>query len=63
MVDARKEGDENLLSGVVAETMNILGNFSYGYQIMDRSRHTIIKCLNNEKTHKAINELLFKSNF
>ena len=60
VVDARREGDENPLSGVVAETMKLLGNFSYGYQIMDRSRHTIIKCLNDEKTHKAINELLFK---
>ena len=60
VVDARREGNENPLSGVVAETMKLLGNFSYGYQIMDRSRHTIIKCLNNEKTHKAVNELLFK---
>ena len=40
-VDARREGDENPLSGVVAETMKLLGNSSYGYKIMDRSRHTI----------------------
>ena len=60
MVDARREGDENPLSGVVAETMKLLGNSSYGYQIMDRSRHTITKYLNDEKTHKAINEPLFK---
>ena len=60
MVDTRREGDENPLSGVVAETMKLLGNSSYGYQIMDRSRHTITKNLNDEKTHKAINEPLFK---
>ena len=60
VVDARREGDENPLSGVVAETMILLGNSSYGYQIMDRSRHTITKYLNDEKTHKAINEPLFK---
>ena len=60
MVDARREGGENPLSGVVAETMKLLGNSSYGYQIMDRSRHTITKYLNDEKTHKAINESLFK---
>ena len=60
VVDARREGDENPLSGVVAETMKLLGNSSYGYQIMDRSRHTITKYLNDEKTHKAINEHLFK---
>ena len=60
VVDARREGEENPLSGVVAETMELLGNSSYGYQIMDRSRHTITKYLNNEKTHKAIKEQLFK---
>ena len=60
VVDARREGDENPLSGVVAETMKLLGNSSYGYQIMDRSRHTITKYLIDEKTHKAINEPLFK---
>ena len=41
VIDARREGDENPLSGVVAETMKLLGNSSYGYQIIDRSRHTI----------------------
>ena len=56
VVDARREGDENPLSGVVAETMKLLANSSYGYQIMDKSRHTITKYLNDEKTHKAINE-------
>ena len=60
VVDAGREGDENPLSGVVAETMKLLGKSSYGYQIMDRSRHTITKYLNDEKTHKAINEPLFK---
>ena len=60
VVDARREGDENPLSGVVAETKKLLGNSSYGYQIMDRSRHTITKYLNDEKTHKAIIESLFK---
>ena len=60
VVDARREGDENPLSGVVAETMKLLGNSSYVNQIMDRSRHTITKYLNDEKTHKAIDESLFK---
>ena len=60
MVDARREGDENPLSGVVAETMKLSGNSCYGYQIMDRSRHIITKYLNDGKTHKTINEPLFK---
>ena len=60
VVDARREGDENPNSGVVAETMKLLGNSSYGYQIMDRSRHTITKYLGDEKTHKAMNRKFFK---
>ena len=60
LVDARREGDENPLSCVFAETMKLRGNSCYGYQIMNRSRNTITKDLNDEKTHKAINEPLFK---
>ena len=60
VVDARRGGDENPDSSVVAETMKLLGNSSYGYQIMDRSKHTETKYLNDEKTHKAINGKKFK---
>ena len=60
VVDARREGDENPLLEIVAETMKILGNSSYEYQIMDRLRHTITKYLNDEKTYKAVNESLFQ---
>ena len=59
-VDARRRGDENPNSSVVAETMKLLANSSYGYQIMDRSRHTETKYLNDEKTHSAINSKMFK---
>ena len=60
VVDARREEDGNPLSGVVAETMKLLGNSSYGYQTMERSRHPIKKYLNDEKTKKAVIEPLFK---
>ena len=50
-VDARRERNENPSSSVVAETMNLLANSSYGYQIMDRSRHTVTKYLTDEKTY------------
>ena len=41
--------------------MKLLGNCSsYGYQIMDRSRHTITKDLGDENTNIAINEKFFK---
>ena len=52
-VNARSQGDENPNSVVVAETMN-------GYQIMDRSRHTLTNYLNDEKTYSANNDKLFK---
>ena len=54
-VNARREADENPNSGVVAETMKVLGNNSYGYQFMDRSRHIVTKFLSDDKTHGAIN--------
>ena len=60
VVDAERVGNEKPESSVVAETMKLLGNSSYGYQIMDRSGHTETKYLNDEKTHKAINGKLFK---
>ena len=58
--DARRAGDENPLSGVVTEIMKLLGNSSYGYQIIDRSKHTMTKYLGDEKTHKATNNQFFK---
>ena len=59
-VNARREGDENPNSSFVAETRKLLANSYYGYQIMDRSRHTVTKDLNNEKTQGAINTKIFK---
>ena len=59
-VDARMQGDENPNSSVVAKTMKLLANSFYGYQIMDRNRHTVTNYLTDEKTHAAINSKLFK---
>ena len=59
-VNARRGGNENPKSSVVAETMKLLANSSYGYQSMDRSRNTVTKYLNDEKTHGAINTNFFK---
>ena len=50
-VFARREIDENPNSSAVAETMKLLANSSYGYQIVDRSRHTVTNYLSDEKTH------------
>ena len=59
-VDAQRQGDENPNSSIVADTMKLLANSSYGYQIMDRSRHTVTKYLNDEKVQSAIKSKLFK---
>ena len=59
-VDARRRGDKNPNSSVVAKTMKLLANSSCGYQIMDRSRHTVTKYLTDEKTHAALYIILFK---
>ena len=48
-VDARRQGDKNPNSSVVAETMKLLANSSYGFQIMDRSGHTLTKYLTDEE--------------
>ena len=61
VIDDRREGDGNPLLRVAAETMKLLGNTSYEYNIMNRSRHKITRNLSDEKTHKAINESLFKN--
>ena len=53
-VNGRRQIAENPNSSVVAETMNFLANSSCRYQIMARSRHTVTKYLNDEKTLSAI---------
>ena len=58
-VNVRRQGDENPNSNAVAETMTLLANSSYGYQIMDRSRHTVTKYLNIKKIHSSTNNKLF----
>ena len=52
VVDARRVGYENSISGVVAETMKFLAKRSYGYQILDRSKHTLQKTLETKKPTK-----------
>ena len=59
-LDAKRQGDGNPNWIVVQETMKLLSNSSCGYQIMERSRHTVTKCLIDKKLHAAINSWLFK---
>ena len=59
-MSARQQRDENPDSSVVAETMKLLADSSYGYQIVDCSRHTVTKYLTDEKTHSAVNSKMLK---
>ena len=59
-VDARRHGLENPNSNVVSETMKLLANSFYGYQVMDCSRNTVTKYLSDEKAHSAFNSKMFK---
>ena len=59
-VDARRQGDENPNSGAVAQTIKLLANSSYVYQMRYWSQHTVTKYLNDKKTHAAIKSKLFK---
>ena len=59
-LNARRKRDENASSSVVAETMKLLANSSYDFQIMDRRPNTPKRYLSGKKTHGAINKEKFK---
>ena len=56
----KRQDDENLNSSVIAKIIKLLADNYYDFQIMDRSRRTVTKYLRHEKTHLAIDSLLFK---
>ena len=60
MVDARRAGDENFDSSVVAVIMKLLSNSSYGYPTVVESKYTDTNYLNDENTHTAIIGKIFK---
>ena len=59
VVAARREGDTNKNWTVVAETMKLIGNSSYGYQIMDRRKHIRTKYVKGGEVDKLLNNKLF----
>ena len=61
VVEARREGDKNISSSVVAETMKLIGNSSYGYQIMDRSKQSKTQYVVGAEVDKLVNERSFKN--
>ena len=61
VVEARREGDKNTFSSVFAETMKLIGNSSYGYQFMDRSKHSKTQYVVGAEVDKLVNERNFKN--
>ena len=59
-VDVGRHSEKNSILSVFAETIKLLPINHYGYQIMNRSRHTLTKYLNAEKTQAAIDSKLFR---
>ena len=60
-MEARREGDKNTSSSVVAETIKLIGNSSYGYQIMDRSNSSKTQYVVGAEVDKKVNERNFKN--
>ena len=50
-MEAGRKTDDNSNSIVVEETMKVLADSSRGYQIKDRSRHTLTNYLSDERKH------------
>ena len=59
-VDAKRQSEENPDSGVVAETVKLLANRSYGYQIIEKSWHSVTKDLSDKATQSTNKFKLFK---
>ena len=59
-VDAIRQSDEYPKSSLVSKTMKFLADLYYGYQNMDRSRHTVTKYFSDGNTYVAINSKLLK---
>ena len=58
--DARRQGDVNPDTAIIAETMKIIGNSGYGSLIMDKSKHRNIQYIQGEnKTCLKVNDPLF----
>ena len=60
VVDALREWDQSQKNSA-GETMKMIGNCSYGYPIMNRSRKTKTEYLKGSNVDKLINKIIFMS--
>ena len=60
VVETRWEGDKSTFSSVVAETMKLIGNSSYGHQITDRSKHSRTQYVVGAEVEELVTERNFE---
>ena len=58
--DARRDGDADPAKAIIADTMKLIGNSSYGKTITNKAHHSNVKVCNNTEATKYINESLFR---
>ena len=58
--DARRKGDADPAKAIIADTMKLIGNSSYGKTITNKDMHTNVKVCNDEEASKYVNEPLFR---
>ncbi|KAL9961203.1 hypothetical protein ACROYT_G030104 [Oculina patagonica] len=58
--DARRDGDANPDKAIIADTMKLVGNSSYGKTITDQERHREVKFCEEAKASRLINTPFFR---
>ena len=61
VVEARRAEDKNTSSSVVAETTKLIGNYSYGYQIMDGYQQSKTHYIVGAEVDKLVSHRNFKN--
>ncbi|XP_072048373.1 uncharacterized protein [Amphiura filiformis] len=58
--NARRAGDIDPSKSIIADTMKLMGNSSYGKTITNKSKHKNVKIANTPKANQLVNEILFR---
>lgn len=58
--DARREGDKDPAKAIIADTMKLIGNSSYGKTITNKEGHRNVNIVTEEKASRLINQMTFR---
>ncbi|KXJ22829.1 Zinc finger and SCAN domain-containing protein 22 [Exaiptasia diaphana] len=58
--DARRAGDADPNKAIIADTMKLVGNSSYGKTITDQERHREVKFCSDAKASRLVNDPFFR---